>query len=70
MLIITFQYKAEVVSEFGKNALQHFQSGTLNFEARAVVVMVLPLEHTAEAHAIMESNANIKLARLCSRFHL
>jgi tumor protein p53-inducible protein 3 len=48
------QYKSELISAFGKEALPHFHNGTL----RTIISSVLPLDDLAKAHAIMESNVN------------
>jgi len=48
-------YKAELVSEFEKNAIPLFQQGVY----KPVVDQVFPFEKAADAHRKMESNANM-----------
>ena len=49
------QYKAELVSDFSKNALPHFHNGTL----KTIVHKVFPsLESIGNAHRMMEANTN------------
>ena len=52
---LCFQYKADLVSEFTRNALPHFSNGTL----KTIIHKVLPgLESIGDAHRLMEANTN------------
>ena len=51
----TPEYKSELVEDFSKNVLPHFESGLLV----PVVDKVFSIDEVVEAHKYMETNQNI-----------
>ena len=54
MLLAQFQYKAELIERFSRDALPHFSTGKL----KPIIDSVYPLEQIQAAHEAMDKNVN------------